>query len=67
MKNQKCCATTDSGGAIVGALVEGAVACQSDAVGSFKRANTFNPSCEAHKEALGAFLGQGFTWATPAR
>ena len=67
MKNFKCCATTDSGGAIVGALAEGAIACQSDAVGSFKRGNTFNPACAAHMEALGAFLGQGFTWATPAR
>ena len=67
MKNFKCCATTDSGGAIVGALAEGAIACQSDAVGSFKRGNTFNPACAAHREALGAFLGPGFTWATPAR
>lgn len=67
MKNLKCCATSDNLGQIVGALAEGAVECPSDAVGSFKRGNTFNPACAAHREALGAFLGQGFTWATPTR
>ncbi len=66
MRKIKCCTTTDSNGAIVGALAEGAVACQSAAVGSFKRDNTFNPACEAHKDALGAFLGAGFRWVALA-
>ena len=66
-KALKCCATTDSGGNIVGALAEGATACASDAVGTFKRTNTLNPACAAHREALGAFLGAGFAWVALAR
>ena len=62
MKTLKCCATTDKAGNIVGALAECAVACQSAAIGSFKRDNTRNPACAEHKDALGAFLGAGFAW-----
>lgn len=67
MRKLKCCATTDGAGQIVGALAEGATPCQSDATGAFKRANTANPACAAHREALGAFLGAGFAWVSPAR
>lgn len=66
MRKMKCCATTGAG-QIVGALAEGAIACQSDAVGAYQRENTRNPACEAHREALGAFLGAGFAWVSPAR
>ena len=67
MRKIKCCATVNGAGQIVGALAEGATACVSDAAGAFKRANTANPSCEAHREALAAFLGAGFAWVSPAR
>jgi hypothetical protein len=67
MKKLKCCATVNGAGQIVRALADGATPCQSDATGAFKRSNTLNPSCEAHKEALAAFLGVGFSWVSPAR
>ena len=66
MKKLKCCATVNGAGEIVGALAEGASPCQSDAVGIYKRGNTFNTACEAHREALGAFLGEGFAWVAPS-
>ena len=67
MRKIKCCVTTDGAGQIVGGLAEGAIACQSDAAGAFKRENTSNASCEAHRESLAAFLGAGFRWVAPAR
>lgn len=66
MRKIKCCVTTDGAGQIVGGLAEGAIACQSDAVGAYQRENTRNPACEAHREALAAFLGAGFRWVAPS-